>query len=452
MNPINSGKFIYCCTDCGNEYNSEETIYLCPDCSRQNSSAVPPRGVLKVVYDYESIRKAISRQEFHASVSKGSTIPSGNFGEFQPSSSGKSRQETGLFIFNNLRMRNFMDVLPIAHYGNLPFLKIGNTPLYTVNLLNTRRLPFQLHLKDDSQNPTFSFKDRASALVSAYAKERNYKTLVAASTGNAGSSLAGICASQGQKAVVLVPETAPPAKLIQIMMYGATIVPVKGTYDEAFDLSVEATRLFGWYNRNTAFNPLTIEGKKTVSFELFKDLNFKVPDRIFVPVGDGVILAGVYKGFEELLLLGITDKMPVVVAVQSAESDNLVRNLSSDNFEMVSGHTIADSISVDIPRNFFMARQYTRQYKGESVTVPDKEILEASIVLARNTGIFAEPAAAAAMAGLLAYEREGRIPPETDNVVLLTGSGLKDLNPVSHLVKMPEPVYPSVDELKKLFS
>ena len=186
---------------------------------------------------------------------------------------------------------------------SLPKLRIGKTPLYSVNKLDDAILPFHVHLKDDSQNPTYSFKDRASAIVSAFAKENKHGVIVTASTGNAGSSLAGICASQGQKAIIIVPETAPVAKLTQIIMYGAVVVPVKGTYDEAFDLSVRATEVFGWYNRNTAFNPLTIEGKKTVSFELFEDLGFKIPDRIFVPVGDGVIISGVYKGFEDLFLL-----------------------------------------------------------------------------------------------------------------------------------------------------
>ncbi len=214
----------------------------------------------------------------------------------------------------------------------MPPLRVGNTPLYPLSGLDDKKFPFSLYLKDDSQNPTWSFKDRASALVSAFAAENRLGTIIAASTGNAGSSLAGICASQRQRAVIVVPETAPKAKLTQIVMYGAMIVPVKGTYDEAFDLSVKATELFGWYNRNTAFNPFTIEGKKTVSFELFEQLRFSVPDRIFIPAGDGVILAGAYKGFEDLLRLGITDKMPVIVAVQSEKSDNLVRNIGQEKF------------------------------------------------------------------------------------------------------------------------
>jgi threonine synthase len=311
-------------------------------------------------------------------------------------------------------------------------------------------LPFRVHLKDDSQNPTWSFKDRASALVSAYAMENKLDTIVTASTGNAGSSIAGICASQNQKAVVIVPEKAPVAKLTQIIMYGATIVPIKGTYDEAFDLSIKATGEFGWYNRNTAYNPLTVEGKKTVSFEIFEQLQFKVPERIFVPVGDGVIIAAVYKGFEDLLKLNMFDSMPVVVAVQAEGSDNLVRNLNSEYFRIIQSVTVADSISVDVPRNFHMARKFIHKYEGEAITVSDEEIIAASSVLSKSTGLFAEPAGAAAFAGLLSYIQDGKIGDDSDNVVLLTGSGLKDLKPLTTKLSIPQAVDPSIENLKKL--
>lgn len=410
---MSPGKFIFKCTDCGKEYTPEETMYLCQVCSISNNVADPPKGVLKTVYDYQSIRADFSG-------------------------------------FDELKKRGFIDLLPIESVKSLPVLKVGNTPLYQADTIEGMKVPFNVLLKDDSQNPTYSFKDRASALVSAYAREKNLNIIVAASTGNAGSSLAGICASQNQKAIIMVPEKAPIAKLTQIIMYGATIIPVKGTYDEAFDLSIKATEEFGWYNRNTAFNPFTIEGKKTVSYELFEQMHYKVPDRIFVPVGDGVIISGVYKGFEDLLLAGITDKMPVIVAVQSEKSDNLVRNIVQGSFSIVPATTIADSISVDIPRNFYMARQFIIQYNGEAITVSDEEIINASAILSRHTGLFAEPAAATAYAGLLSFYNSGKIREKTDNVVLLTGSGLKDLKYVSGIIKMPASIYPSISELKKI--
>lgn len=407
-------RFIYKCIDCGKEYESGKTIYLCPSCSGSNTTGAPPSGVLNVLYDYPLVR----------------------------------RKNPG---FDDLKKSGFIDLLPIASVDSLPPLHVGNTPLYTMTSVAGETVDFRLHLKDDSQNPTYSFKDRASALVSAYALENGLETLVTASTGNAGSSLAGICASQKQKAVIIVPEKAPLAKLTQIIMYGATLIPVKGTYDEAFDLSIRASSEFGWYNRNTAYNPLTVEGKKTVSFELYDQLKYSVPDTIFVPVGDGVIISGIYKGFEDLLLLGLIDRMPVIVAVQSEKSDNLVRNIPLKEFSVIPSSTAADSISVDIPRNFFMTRRFMQKYGGEAITVTDEKILEASSVLSRSTGLFAEPAAAAAFAGLLTYHRTGKIRENTDNVVILTGSGLKDLKGVSAIIRMPGSIYPSIDELRRLF-
>jgi threonine synthase len=324
--------------------------------------------------------------------------------------------------------------------------------LYHFQKLGKENLGFDLYLKDDSQNPTFSFKDRASAVVSAFAKENDADTIVTASTGNAGSSLAGICASQRQKAIVIVPVSAPVAKLTQIVMYGANIIPVKGTYDDAFDLSIKATQYFGWYNRNTAYNPLTIEGKKTVSFELLDQLNETLPDRIFVPVGDGVIISGVYKGFEDLLKLRIINKMPVVVAVQSSGSDNLVRNLNNKRFEAKASHTLADSISVDYPRNFYMTQDFLKKYNGEWITISDNEIIQASKSLASTTGLFAEPAAAAAFAGMWKYNSENKIPEASKNVVLLTGSGLKDIKSLEATLKIPKAIEPDLINLEKLIN
>lgn len=411
-------KFKYQCINCNKEYLEKDVKYLCPDCEKSNTLDSPPKGVLKTIYQYDLIKEQFSQDKRH---------------------------ET---LWGYLKASGFIELLPIKSLNSLPNLQVGSTPLYKIDKLNNSKLPFNLFLKDDSQNPTYSFKDRASAIVSAYAKENNIETIVAASTGNAGSSLAGICAANGQKAIILVPEAAPLAKLTQIIMYGAKLIPVKGTYDDAFDLSIKATEAFGWYNRNTAYNPLTIEGKKTVTFELFEQMNFKIPDRIFVPVGDGVIISGIYKGFEDLLKLGIINKIPVIVAVQSKGSDNLSRNINNKNFQIRASNTIADSISVDIPRNFYMAKQFIQNYNGEYLTVSDKEILLASSILSKNTGLFVEPAAATAFAGLLHYQANNKLTDDSNNVVLLTGSGLKDLQAVQKTLKIPEAIEPNIENIK----
>jgi threonine synthase len=236
------------------------------------------------------------------------------------------------------------------------------------------------------------------------------------------------------------------------MMYGAALVPIAGNYDKAFDLSIQATKRFGWYNRNTAFNPFTIEGKKTVSFELYSQMHEQIPDFIFVPVGDGVIISGVYKGFEDLLEMGIIVKMPIIIAVQASGSCNLVENIGKDKFLITPSHTVADSISVDIPRNFHMAAGYITKYHGQTITVSDDDILRASSILAKNTGIFTEPAAAAAFAGFLEYKNRFLIPMASTNVVLLTGSGLKDLNAVQPLFEIPAPVSPDINSVEQFLS
>jgi threonine synthase len=408
--------FKYQCNDCNKEIQSDKIVYLCPDCEKENKPGLPPKGVLKIIYDYDIIK-----EDFRGSD-----------------------------IFFDLKSENYLDLLPINSIDSLPGLRIGNTPMYEVDEYEGKPLNSYLYLKDDSRNPTFSLKDRASALVSAFAKEKGLKKIVAASTGNSGSSLAGICAAQGQESVIFVPETAPKAKLVQVMMYGATIVPVAGNYDDAFDLSLQLTKETGIYNRNTAFNPITIEGKKIVSFEIFDQMNGRIPDLLFVPVGDGVILAGVYKGFEDLLKLGIINKMPKVVAVQAEGSSNIIRNMDRpEAFKFEKSKTIADSISVDIPRNFYMAVNYLKTYDGIGLSVTDDEIMEASQKLAQQTGIFSEPSSAAAFAGFIKMRKHGKIEEASSSLVLLTGSGLKDIQAVETIVKVPKAISCSIKSAKK---
>jgi len=408
-----SNKFHYQCSTCNATFSAGAVMYLCPECEKQNTQDQPPKGVLNVVYDFEKIRRKHPE-------------------------------------FKSLEKQQWLDLLPISAIESMPPLQIGNTPLYKITSLEGKKPAFQLLLKDDARQPTFSFKDRASALVSAFAKEHKITTIIAASTGNAGSSLAGICASQQQKAIIVVPAKAPLAKLTQILMYGATIIPVDGNYDQAFELSIKASKEFGWYNRNTAYNPLTIEGKKTAAFEVFSQMNGQLPNHIFVPTGDGVILAGLYKGFEDLFNSGYTDRIPVLVAVQAEGSSNLINNLDKHIFTAQKSRTIADSISVDVPRNFYLARHYLKKWKGESVSVTDEEIIAASSKLASNTGVFAEPAAAAAFAGFLAYWEKGMLEAESSVLVLLTGSGLKDLNAVAPLLQIPKAISPTIENLKSL--
>jgi threonine synthase len=328
----------------------------------------------------------------------------------------------------------------------LPPLPVGNTPLWEPHLLRADTGYPRLFLKDDTCEPTGSFKDRASYLVAGFAIQHGISEIALASTGNAASSMSGVGAAAGLKITVFLPKKAPVAKRVQVLQYGAELREVDGTYDVAFDQSLAYSRASGVLSRNTAYNPLTIEGKKTVSFEMVRDLararqneakraghlaelakkDFVAPDHVFVPVGDGVILAGVYKGFEDLVKLGRIQKVPTIWACQAEGSSAIARALESGGFgEPVPSVTIADSISVDVPRNGTHALSKLVKYHGKAVVVSDIQILDAQKELAAKSGLFAEPSSSAAWAGFQKAKAAIRV--DETVVVMLTGSGLKDI-------------------------
>lgn len=329
------------------------------------------------------------------------------------------------------------DLLPVEK-RYFPPIPVGNTPLWRPANLRRETGFNHLYIKDDGANPTASFKDRASLLVSGFARQFAIGDIVVASTGNAGSSMAGVGAAAGQRVTLFLPETAPAAKLIQALQYGATVHRVRGGYDRAYDLSMAYCAATGAMSRNTAHNPMTIEGKKTVSLELFRQLGGIVPDAVFVAAGDGCILAGVYKGFRDLQTLGFSDHIPRVYAVQAETSDALYRAFHSGRFTNLPSRSVADSICVDVPRNGFHALALLKRFGGRVLTVSDAMILDAQARLSRTTGLFAEPAGAAAVAGFL----EARDGLDADAVIVLltTGNGLKDTAAASRGVAVPDAV------------
>jgi threonine synthase len=325
----------------------------------------------------------------------------------------------------------------------LPPLPVGNTPLLEAANLRHALGIKHLWVKDDTRNPSGSTKDRASWLVMAKAREYGFETVATASTGNAATALACIAAACGTRAVVFVPATAPRAKLVQMLNYGALVLPVQGTYDQAFDLCMRACEEFGWYNRNTALNPFTIEGKKTAGIEIAAALAPESVDVLLVPTGDGVILSGVAKGFADLLQAGLIRKMPRLIAVQPEGSAAIVEALhrGADTVVAVPGaKSVADSLCVEVPRNALQCLRAIRASSGAGVAVSDQSILESIAELARLTGVFAEPAGAAALAGLRAALKE-RLADRDERVALLvTGTGLKDVPAAARAVQSPAPI------------
>ncbi len=397
------------CISCGKEHDQDEVQYLCSSCG----------GNLHVMYDYNLIKKRFSQDELKEN--------------------------------RHMDMWRYLDLLPLSDLKGISGLQIGYTPLYKYKALAEEFGVAEFYVKDDGRNPSASFKDRASAVVLAKAMESGQKVICSASTGNAASSLACLSANMDIKTVIFVPQKAPAAKIAQLLVFGAIVVTVNGTYDDAFELSVKASEEFGWYNRNTGYNPYSREGKKTCAFEICEQLEWETPDYVFVPVGDGNIISGIWKGFLEFKKIGFIEKLPKLVAVQAENSNAIKLAFEGDSvIRPVGGQTVADSISVSLPRDGQSAVMALKESGGFAVSVHDKEILKAISSFARKTGVFAEPAAAASYAGFLKAVKEGKIDKGDSVLILATGNGLKDVQSAMKSVGKPYLIEPQLSALKNI--
>ncbi len=415
----------YRCSLCGTEYLPDQVTYTCPK----------DGGNLDVVLDYQAIAK-----------------------KYQPEDI-LSREVASLW--------RYLPLLPVAEPegASTPLHAAGWTPVYSLARLGEKLGLKALWLKDESRNPTASFKDRASAVVVARARQLKAEVVVTASTGNAGAALAGMSAAIGQKAVIFAPKSAPPAKVAQLLIFGAKVLLVDGTYDEAFDLTIQAAQEFGWYCRNTGYNPFTAEGKKTAALEIWewwqeahlawheqygKGVDHP-PLTLFVSVGDGNIISGIHKGFKDLQELGWLTRMPRIIGVQAEGSAAIATAFKSktETITPVSAKTIADSISVDLPRDGVRAVRAARETGGTYITVSDAEILKAIAELGR-LGIFAEPAGATAYAGLARAVSQGLVAGEQPILVLNTGSGLKDVRAAMQAVVEAPVIEPTLEAVKRV--
>ena len=415
----------YRCSLCETEYLPGQATYTCPH----------DGGNLDIIPDYDFIRKKFHPEDII------------------------SRTESSLW--------RYLPLLPVnePEGDSTPLHAAGWTPVFALPRLAEKLNLKHLWLKDESRNPTASFKDRASAVVVTRAREIKAEVVVTASTGNAGAALAGMSAAVGQKAVIFAPKSAPQAKVAQLLIFGAKVILVDGTYDDAFDLSIKASEEFGWYCRNTGYNPFTLEGKKTAAFEIWEwwvdahrewhqkdsQLEDHAPLTIFVSVGDGNIISGIHKGFKDLFALGWIPNMPRIIGVQ-AEGSAAIANAFHANTEVitpVSAKTIADSISVDLPRDGIRAVRAVKDTEGTYVTVADDEIVKSIAELGR-VGVFPEPAGAAAYAGLVKAAGLGVVRGDDPILVLNTGSGLKDVRAAMLAVSEAPIIEPTLSAVKKL--
>lgn len=397
----------YRCFQCNKTYPAatieKELIYLCPTCGSAERNQ-PLTGVLLIDYDFDYLRKKLHREEFLK-------LRAGRFWLY-PELYPLQKEVDG----------NRLERIALPATG-MPRFDIDGNYFFVL---------------DDTCNPTLSYKDRATSLVVAKALEMGITEIAAASTGNAGSSLAGISARLGITSHIFCPQNIPLGKRIQIQSFGASLYIIKGSYDDAFDLSLEISAQKKWYNRNTAYNPLTIEGKKSSAFDIFILSKGNVPDNIFVPVGDGVILAGIYRGFYDLFKLGWIDKLPRLIGLQAKGSDAVCRFMETNTFSFIEAHTLADSISAGAPRNLYYAAHAIEKSGGTALAVSDEDILSAQKAVIQKTGILVEPSCSITYAGYLQYKESGKLKPGETSLLMFTGNGLKDTNSLAKWNETPE--------------
>ncbi len=404
------------CVSCLRVYGKHEVEYTCPVCG-------PLRGTLEVIYDLDALRRRFRREDL------------------------KNNRENSHW--------RYLPLMPIDKPEEIQPLSVGWTPLYRILSLERRWGLKRVWIKDDSRNPTASYKDRASSVGVVKALEKGARVVTAASTGNAASSWAAFTALAGLETVIFVPRHAPRAKIAQLLLFGAKVLQVEGSYDEAFDLCMLAAEKWGWYNRSTAINPYLGEGKKTAALEICEQLDWQVPDYVFVPVGDGCIIQGMWKGFRDFYHLGFIDRLPRLIGVQAAGSAPLVNAWEKGRIlaEPVEPRTFADSIAVGIPRDQVKALKAVGESNGQLIAVEDEAIREAMALLAQVSGIMAEPAAAAAFAGLRKMMQENSLPSHSTVLVQITGSGLKDIDGVFQAVKRtPIRIEASLAAVEKAFN
>jgi len=405
MNNVISAK----CVKCGKEYRAEPNTTIC-SCG----------GILDIRYDYDY---------------------------------AKARMTPQTLAQRPLTMWRYREILPVEETTPDTQLRVGWSPLYEEKKLASQFGIKSLYVKDDGQNPTASLKDRASAMAVAKAWEAGADTIACSSTGNAASSLAGNAAAAGLTTYIFVPSRAPKGKIAQLMIFGAHVITVEGSYEDTFRLSAEAIDHWGWYNRNAAINPYLVEGKKTVSLEICEQLGFKAPDFVALSVGDGCTIAGVWKGFKDLYAIGLIDHLPRLISVQAQGCCPLNRSIQTGKpWKPMEENTLADSIAVGVPRNPDKALNAIRESNGIAINVSDEEILDAMRLLGRTCGVFGEPAGVTGTAGLKKACELGLIPADATVVTIVTGNGLKDVNNAILAGGQPIAILPDMDLLKKAFT
>lgn len=373
------------CIVCGKEYNIDDVRYTC-ECG----------GLLEITYNYEKIKEKVSRESLRM-------------------------REIGVW--------RYLDYLPVKNPEKIVSLCEGGTPLYKCDNLAKELGLNELYVKNEGANPTGSFKDRGMTMGVTRANELGVNVVGCASTGNTSASLAAYSARAGKKCIVLLPSgNVALGKLAQAMFYGAKVIQISGNFDDAL-LMVRKLAEEGKIYLLNSINPFRLEGQKTIGFEICDQLNWEVPDRVILPVGNAGNISAIWKGFKEFKETGITNALPKMTGIQAEGAKPIVEAFKRGDKDITPEEhpeTIATAIRIGNPVNYPKALDAIYSSGGLAESVSDEEITAAQKLLARKEGIFVEPASAASIAGLIKLIEMDAIDRDEKIVCITTGHGLKD--------------------------
>jgi len=398
------------CIQCGAHYLSSEIVYICKNCG----------DLLEVRYDYESLRESV---------------------------------DTSLWKERPLSVWRYEELLPLNKASVRVSLGEGGTSLHkSIRLAESLGLK-KFYVKNEGENPTGSFKDRGMTLGVSKAVEIGAKRVACASTGNTSASLAAYAARAGLECIVLIPSRKVAlGKLAQALVYGARVLQLEGSFDDALRTVVElAQSNIGLYLLNS-INPYRLEGQKTLAYEVWDQLGGRVPKAVIVPVGNAGNISAIWKGFQDLNQLGLVTNLPRMIGIQ-AEGASPIAEAFRKGLGRIdpvpNPETVATAIRIGSPASWKKALRAVNDSKGLMETVADVEILEAQKLLARLEGIFVEPASAASIAGLKKLVEDGVVSGEEEVVCVTTGHGLKDPEIVERTCEKPVSVGAEKNSVKR---
>jgi threonine synthase len=375
-------------------------------------------GPLEVDYDYDAIREVVNRGKI----------------DLRP--------------FNMWRYRELLPIDGEPTVGTL----VGGTPLVRANRLAEALGVEKLWIKNDAVNfPTLSFKDRVVSVALSKAREFGFTTVGCASTGNLANSVAANAAQAGLQSYIFVPHDLEPAKILGTTVYGATVIAVKGTYDDVNRLCSQVADRYNWGLVNVNLRPFYAEGSKTFGYEIAEQLGWRTPQHVVSPMAGGSLIGKIHKAFDELYQVGLLDKKPAckIYGAQAAGCNPIIAGLKAgmDSHRPVrKPNTIAKSLAIGDPADGYFAIKVMRETGGGGEDATDREITDAMLLLAKTEGIFAETAGGVTLAVTQKLIEQGKIPRDEEIVVCITGNGLKTQDCIAGILEQPVVIRPNIDD------